>query len=101
VPPSRLINGNIPVEGGRSSMRLEPETWDALSEICDRESIGLGELVRRAERALGTGGRTSAVRVFALAYFREAATDEGHRRVGHGMRMSHSPRPHAHRPTSI
>ncbi len=84
MPPSRLINGNIPVEGGRSSMRLEPETWDALGEICDREAIGLGELVRRAERALEAGGRTSAVRVFALAYFREAATDEGHRLAGHG-----------------
>lgn len=84
MPPSRLINGNIPVEGGRSSMRLEPETWDALGEICSRESIGLGELVRRAERAMGEGGRTSAVRVFALAYFRAAATDEGHRSVGHG-----------------
>jgi predicted DNA-binding ribbon-helix-helix protein len=67
-------------------MRLEPETWDALGEICDRESIGLGELVRRAERALGAGGRTSAVRVFALAYFREAATDEGHIAAGHGTK---------------
>ncbi len=83
---SRLVNGNISIDGGRTSMRLEPETWNALGEICDRESIGLGELVRRAEDMIRTGGRTSAVRVFALTYFREAATDEGHRRAGHGPR---------------
>jgi predicted DNA-binding ribbon-helix-helix protein len=73
-------------------MRLEPETWNALGEICDREAIGLGELVRRAELAIGTGGRTSAVRVYALTYFRKAATDEGHRRAGHGPRHSNQRR---------
>jgi len=78
-------------------MRLEPETWDALGEICEREAIPLGELVRRAERAVGTGGRTSAVRVYALSYFREAATDDGHRSAGHGLRPT-NPRP---RPRSV
>ena len=29
-------------------------------------------------------GRTSAVRVFVLSYFREAATEAGHHAAGHG-----------------
>jgi len=66
-------------------MRLEPELWDALGEICGREGMPLGELVRRVE---GRSGRTSAVRVYTLAYFREAATEEGHRLAGHGQKAA-------------
>lgn len=65
-------------------MRLEPEIWDALSEICARERIGLGELVRRVDVAPDKGGRTSAIRVFAFRYFHEAATEAGHQAAGHG-----------------
>ncbi len=65
-------------------MRLEPEIWDALQEICKREQIGLGDLVQKIEGARSQGGRTSAVRVYAFQYFRAAATDEGHSAAGHG-----------------
>ncbi len=65
-------------------MRLEPEIWDALGEICTRERIALGELVRRVDIAPDKGGRTSAIRVFAFRYFREATTEEGHHAAGHG-----------------
>ncbi len=65
-------------------MRLEPEVWDALREICLREGCDLGELIQRVEGAGDEGGRTSAVRVHVLQYFRAAATDSGHREAGHG-----------------
>jgi predicted DNA-binding ribbon-helix-helix protein len=65
-------------------MRLEPELWEALEEICLRESLSLGEIVRRIEGTNDPGGRTSAVRVYVLRYFREAATPEGHTGAGHG-----------------
>jgi predicted DNA-binding ribbon-helix-helix protein len=81
---SRLINRNIVAESGRSSMRLEPEIWDALFEICRRENIAMAELVRKVDGGREIGGRTSAIRVFAFNYFRQAATDEGHRLAGHG-----------------
>ena len=84
VRASRLVNRNVIAGRGRTSMRLEPELWEALREICRREAIGLGDLVRRIEESREAGGRTSAVRVFALAYFRDAATEEGHRLAGHG-----------------
>lgn len=82
--PSRLINRNVTAVGGRTSLRIEPETWDALGEICQRERLTLGELVRQIERAFPDHPRTSAVRVFALDYFRVAATEAGHRAAGHG-----------------
>jgi predicted DNA-binding ribbon-helix-helix protein len=65
-------------------MRLEPELWDALQEICERERVSLGELVRRIEKRGHPGGRTSAVRVHVLEYFRTAAIEAGHRAAGHG-----------------
>lgn len=84
--PSRLVNRNVIAERGRTSIRFEPELWDSLQEICRREQIGIGELVRRIEQTAGlTGGRTSAVRVYVVSYFRDAATEEGHRRAGHGL----------------
>jgi predicted DNA-binding ribbon-helix-helix protein len=81
---SRLVNRNIIAARGRSSMRLELEIWDALQEICKREQVALGDLVQRVEGKGSEGGRTSAVRVFAFQYFRNAATDEGHISAGHG-----------------
>jgi predicted DNA-binding ribbon-helix-helix protein len=76
VPASRLVNRNVIAERGRTSMRLEPEFWSALSEICQREHVRIGALIRRIEAenggadAMGEGRRTSAVRVFVLQYFR-------------------------------
>ena len=81
---SRLVNRNIIAARGRSSMRLEPEIWDALQEICKREKVALGDLVQRVEGRTGEGGRTSAIRVYAFDYFRAAATEDGHAAAGHG-----------------
>jgi predicted DNA-binding ribbon-helix-helix protein len=65
-------------------MRLEPELWDALRELCERERVSMGDVVRRIEQEGHPGGRTSAVRVHVLNYFRAATTEEGHRQAGHG-----------------
>lgn len=81
---SRLVNRNVVAERGRTSMRLEPELWEALLEICDREGQDMSSLVRKVEQNGHAGGRTSAVRVFVMAYFRDAATEAGHSSAGHG-----------------
>ena len=86
MSPSRLVNRNVTSAAGRTSMRMEPEFWTALEEICHRESTTLAELVRSIEARRHPGGRTSAVRVFVLDYFVKAASDEGHRQAGHGAR---------------
>ena len=65
-------------------MRQEPELWEALAEICQRERQDLNQLVRRVESSGNSGGRTSAVRVFVLRYFREAANEAGHEAANHG-----------------
>lgn len=85
---SRLVNRNVVAGRGRTSMRLEPELWDALYEICQREQVPVGEIVRRVEARGDPGGRTSAVRVFVIQYFRAAATEQGHAEAGHGSKAA-------------
>ena len=87
----RLVNRNVVAERGRTSMRLEPELWDMLSEICEREARHMGSLVRQIEAAGHAGGRTSAVRVYIVNYFYAAATEGGHMTVGHGALQSRNP----------
>jgi predicted DNA-binding ribbon-helix-helix protein len=65
-------------------MRLEPELWNALEEICHRENMTLGDVVKEIEQRGHPGGRTSAIRVHVVCYFRSAATEDGHRAAGHG-----------------
>ena len=88
---SRLVNRNITAAGGRTSMRLEPEVWDALREICLRESLDLREVIRAVVGGAEAGGRTSAVRVHVLQYFRAAATSDGHSLAGHGHLTASGP----------
>ena len=81
---SRLVNRNVMALRGRTSIRLEPELWDALQEISQRERMSMAEIVKSIERTGHPGGRTSAVRVHVLNYFRVAATEAGHLTAGHG-----------------
>ena len=84
-----LISRNITLADRRTSIRLEPEMWDALNEICAREGRSLHDICSQIDRERSQSGLTAAVRVFILNYFREAATEEGHalaarRRAGRG-----------------
>ena len=80
---SRLVNRNVVAGRGRTSMRLEPELWEALAEICEHEDTDVGELIRRIERSSPSGSRTSAVRVYIVRYYRDAAAEARHRAGGH------------------
>jgi predicted DNA-binding ribbon-helix-helix protein len=85
---SRLVNRNVIAGGVRTSMRLEPELWDALREIGEREKQPAGRLLYQIEDVGYSGGRTSAVRVFIMGYYRSAATELGHAAAGHGKSRS-------------
>jgi predicted DNA-binding ribbon-helix-helix protein len=72
-------------------MRLEPEFWDALEEICARENTNMREIVSRIDGETRAGGRTSGVRVHVLRYFRAAANEQGHGAAGHGLAAARAP----------
>lgn len=79
-----LKNRNVRINGQRTSLRLEPAMWDALEEIARREGRSINEICTILEDVRGRSTRTAALRVFILHYFRMAATETGHRLVGHG-----------------
>ncbi len=68
---SSLVSRNVTLSNGRTSIRLEPEFWTALTAICARERVSLAAWIEAV--AAGTdGGRTSAVRVGVLNYLSDA-----------------------------
>ncbi|MDE1900037.1 MAG: ribbon-helix-helix domain-containing protein [Alphaproteobacteria bacterium] len=86
---STLVSRNVTVAGNRTSVRLEPEMWDGLQEICRRERVNMHQICtavsgqKRAATSL-----TAAIRVFIMRYFRQAATEDGHNKAGHGYGMA-------------
>ena len=82
---SSLISRNVTIGTHRTSIRLEPEMWVGLRELCRREHATLHDIATLvAERKTRNTSLTAAIRVFIMAYFRAASTEEGHSRAGHG-----------------
>lgn len=92
-----LKSMNIMLDGHRTSMRLEPSIWTALEEIAGRERMTINDVCSRIKNRLDEQNRrkgtatdssdvtlTSAVRTFIVSYFRNAQTEDGHLRAGHG-----------------
>jgi predicted DNA-binding ribbon-helix-helix protein len=75
---------NVTVAGRRTSLRMEPEMWDALQEVAEREGQSLHDLCTAVARRRGLHSMTAAIRVYLLNYFRDAATEAGHRKARHG-----------------
>ena len=88
---STLVSRNITLQDRRTSMRLEPAMWDALDEICRREGRTIHELCSMVEHQRRESKLTAAIRVFVMAYYRAASTNEGHAGAGHGPTKAPSP----------
>lgn len=88
---STLVNRNVTVAGHRTSIRLEPVMWTALHDVCAREQRSLNALVTDIADGKAELSLTASIRVYLLSYFRDAATDDGHRLVGHGPGAQQAP----------
>ena len=69
-----LVNRNITVGSLRTSVRLEPQFWEALSDIAARERLTVDRLCTIIDANAGELGRTAAIRVFIASYFVEIRT---------------------------
>lgn len=80
-----LVSRNLVINGHRTSARLEPEMWVALFDIVRREGRSVHDVCSLIAQSKPEGcSLTAAIRVFIVAYFRAAATEEGHARARHG-----------------
>lgn len=71
---ARLRKRSVTIAGHRTSVSLEPEFWDALSEIASARGHAVAAVIADIDRR---GGRdtslSSAIRLFVLAHFRKKA----------------------------
>ncbi len=82
---SSLISRNITIFGRRTSVRLEPEMWEALNDISDREKCSVHDICALVHvRKKPETSLTAAIRVFLMLYYRAATTELGHNSAGHG-----------------
>ena len=79
-----LVTKNITVGNLRTSLRLEPEIWIALNEICAREGMTVHQLCTLIDDHRRGNSRTSAVRAFTVTYFRMVAADVDRDSEGRG-----------------
>ncbi len=82
---SSLVSRNVTILGRRTSIRLEPEMWEALNDIAKKEACSVHDICALVyvRKDMSTS-LTAAIRVFLMLYFRAATTEQGHKDAGHG-----------------
>jgi predicted DNA-binding ribbon-helix-helix protein len=85
---SSLVLRNVKVHGHRTSVRLEPQMWDFMIEICRREFCTPDDVCSDvAERKPPHGSLSASLWAFMLEYFRNSSTEDGHMSAGHGRNI--------------
>jgi predicted DNA-binding ribbon-helix-helix protein len=64
---------NVIINDRRTSISIEPEAWQALTEIARRREMSIDELVGRIDAVRGTISRASAIRLYILDFYRKIA----------------------------
>jgi predicted DNA-binding ribbon-helix-helix protein len=72
------VNRNVTADTGRTSLRLEPDLWEAIHAICEPLHWDINRFVREAEAAIAEGGRTSRVRVYLVRRLQSAVAGKSH-----------------------
>ncbi|UUX51664.1 ribbon-helix-helix domain-containing protein [Nisaea acidiphila] len=66
---SDRIRKNVTIGNRRTSVSLEAQVWNGLSDICQREDIGIDALCTSVAERRKESSMASALRVFLLTYF--------------------------------
>ncbi len=65
-----LICRNVKVDGRRTSLRMEPELWDAAQDIAQRRAMTIHALLTEIDQTRGEAHLTGALRVYIVGYYR-------------------------------
>jgi predicted DNA-binding ribbon-helix-helix protein len=74
---ARPVKRSFAIKGHRTSVSMEAQFWTALHEAAALEATTPTQLVARIDAQRGTGGLSSAVRVYLLEYFRQRGANSG------------------------
>ncbi|EDM71413.1 hypothetical protein RAZWK3B_14369 [Roseobacter sp. AzwK-3b] len=70
----RPVKRSLTLRGHRTSVSLEDEFWQAFREIAERRGTPINALAAEIDEARGTEtGLASAIRIFVLRHYRDAA----------------------------
>ncbi len=72
---SGLVNHNVVIDGRRTSVRLEPQMWEALNEIARREGRTVHDICTEVDADRVQSTFSASLHVYILTYFRSAAKD--------------------------
>ena len=68
----RPVKRSITIAGHSTSVSLEAGFWDALQDIAQRRNLSVAALIGEIDEGRGPDvGLSSAVRLYALDYFRQ------------------------------
>ena len=70
VSSDGLVLRNVQIGNRRTSIRLEPDVWEALEMMCIAENVTVNQLCRFIDKCRGKQKFTHAVRSFTLNYYR-------------------------------
>ena len=70
---SPVIKRSIVIAGHKTSVSLEDAFWVGLKEVAAGRDVTLSDLVASIDSGRGDGNLSSAIRLFVLDYYREAA----------------------------
>ncbi len=73
--PSRIVKRSIKIAGHDTSVSLEDAFWGALREIATAQNVAVSELVSRIDKERQNKNLSSAIRVFVLDRYRQAASN--------------------------
>ena len=82
---SKLRTYNISVGNRRTTIKLAPEIYGAIEKIAEIEQCSPKDVFEFiAQKKEDHPALATAVSVFVIDYFMQAATQEGHSKAGHG-----------------
>jgi predicted DNA-binding ribbon-helix-helix protein len=68
---NKLLKRSVTIAGHRTSVSLEPEFWQALTDIASARERPLARLIDEIDKREGRDKNlSSALRLFVLAYYR-------------------------------
>lgn len=69
IPLNVLNRYNVTINGKRTSVTLEPRTWEILNEICEKEKITVHDLCALLKKRQSKDSTlSSSIRVFLISY---------------------------------
>ncbi len=68
---NRLAMHSVTINGRRTTMRLEPSIWNALSRIAEDQRLTVNQLCSRIDGSRGEMAMTAAVRAYVVFYLQK------------------------------